>query len=122
MCRLCRDTPNRRATSVTEAPSNTSHTARYRCSPTRSSTSIPELLPQSITTTEEPTDQAPQQPCQRESVKHLPEPLSRSNRNCVPKPSSSYRNLMVKHEPELHRSNGSRNGSQSPPSPGTDAG
>ena len=29
--------PNRRATSVTEAPSSTSHTARYRCSPTRSS-------------------------------------------------------------------------------------
>jgi hypothetical protein len=36
------------------------------------------------------------------SVKHLPEPLSRRNRNRVLKLSSSYRNPMVKHEPELH--------------------
>ena len=29
---------------------------------------------------------------------------------------------MVKHEPEPHSSNGSRNGSQSPPAPDADAG
>ena len=28
---------------------------------------------------------------------------TRTNRNRVPKPSSSYRNPMVKHEPELHK-------------------
>ena len=39
---------------------------------------------------------------QRESVKRLPERLSRRNRTRVPKLSSSYRNPMVKHEPELH--------------------
>src|SRR5215210_1856797 len=36
------------------------------------------------------------------SVKHLPERLSRRNRNRVPKLESTYRNPMVKHEPELH--------------------
>jgi hypothetical protein len=36
-------------------------------------------------------------------MKHLPERLSRRNRNRVLKLSSSYRNPMVKHEPELHR-------------------
>jgi hypothetical protein len=41
---------------------------------------------------------------QRESVKHLPELLSSSYRNRVLKLSTSYRNPMVKHEPELHRS------------------
>src|SRR5215212_2367569 len=61
------------------------------------------LPPQSITTTEEPTNQAPQQARQRENVKHLPERLSSSYRNRVSKLSSSYRNPMVKHEPELHR-------------------
>jgi hypothetical protein len=39
---------------------------------------------------------------QRESVKHLPELLSSSYRNRVLKLSTSYRNPMVKHEPELH--------------------
>ena len=34
--------------------------------------------------------------------KQLRERLSRSNRNCVLKLSSSYRNPMVKHEPALH--------------------
>jgi len=61
------------------------------------------LLLQSITTTEEPTNQAAQQPeARRKSVKHLPERLSRRNRNRVPKLSSWSRNPMVKHEPELH--------------------
>ena len=55
-----------------------------------------------MTTTEEPTEQAPQQARQGESVKHLPERLSRRYRNRVLKLSSSYRNPMVKHEPELH--------------------
>jgi hypothetical protein len=59
-------------------------------------------LPQSMTTTEEPTNQASQQPLAGQSVKHLPERLSRRNRNRVPKLSTSYRNPMVKHEPELH--------------------
>src|SRR6185312_14551501 len=41
-CTVCRATPCRRATSVTEAPSSsTSSTARYRCSTTPSSTSTP---------------------------------------------------------------------------------
>src|SRR4029450_9794111 len=61
------------------------------------------LLPQSMTTTEEPTNQASQQTRHRESVKHLPELLSSSYRNRVLKLSSSYRNPMVKHEPELHK-------------------
>jgi hypothetical protein len=52
-----------------------------------------------MTTTEESINQASQQARQRESVKHLPERLSRRNRNRVPKLSSSYRNPMVKHEP-----------------------
>jgi hypothetical protein len=56
-----------------------------------------------MTTTEEPINQASQQARHGESVKHLPERLSRRNRNRVPKLSSSYRNPMVKHEPELHR-------------------
>ena len=43
-----------------------------------------------------------------ESVKHLPERLSRRNRNRVLKLSSSYRNPMVKHEPEPHRRCGAR--------------
>jgi hypothetical protein len=55
-----------------------------------------------MTTTEEPINQASQQAQQRESVKHLPERLSRRYRNCVLNLSSSYRNPMVKHEPELH--------------------
>jgi hypothetical protein len=55
-----------------------------------------------MTTTEEPINQASQQARQRESVKHLPELLSRRNRNRVLKLSSRYRNPMVKHEPELH--------------------
>jgi hypothetical protein len=55
-----------------------------------------------MTTTEEPINQASQQARHGESVKHLPERLSRRNRNRVPKLSSSYRNPMVKHEPELH--------------------
>ncbi len=55
-----------------------------------------------MTTTEEPINQASQQARHSESVKHLPERLSRRNRNRVPKLSSSYRNPMVKHEPELH--------------------
>ena len=42
-------------------------------------------------------------PGSAKSVKHLPERLPRSNRNHVLKLSSSYRNPMVKHEPELHR-------------------
>ena len=94
---------NRRATSLTEAPSSTSHTARDRCSATRSSTSITGLLPQSMTTTEEPTNQIATAQ-HSESVKHLPERLSTSYRNRVSKLSSSYRNPMVKHEPELHSS------------------
>jgi hypothetical protein len=57
-----------------------------------------------MTTTEEPINQASQQAQQRESVKHLPERLSRRYRNCVLNLSSSYRNPMVKHEPELHTS------------------
>ena len=57
-----------------------------------------------MTTTKEPINQASQQPRHSESVKHLPERLSRRNRNRVPKLSSSYRNPMVKHEPELHTS------------------
>lgn len=56
-----------------------------------------------MTTTEEPTNQASQQRGTAKSVKHLPERLSRRNRNRVLKLSSSYRNPMVKHEPELHR-------------------
>ena len=59
-------------------------------------------LPQSMTTTEEPTIQAPQQPRHGESVKHLPERLSRRNRKHVSKLSSIYRNPMVKQEPEPH--------------------
>ena len=55
-----------------------------------------------MTTTEEPTNQASQQPLAGQSVKQLPEPLSQRNRNRVLKLSSSYRNPMVKHEPELH--------------------
>ena len=58
------------------------------------------LLPQSITITEEPIIQASQQPQARRSVKHLPERLSRRYRNRVPKLSSSYRNTMVKHDPD----------------------
>ena len=57
-------------------------------------------------TTKEPTEQTPQQPQTGESVKHLPERLSRRNRNRVLKLSSSYQNPMVKHEPEPHRPNG----------------
>lgn len=38
----------------------------------------------------------------RQSVKHLAERLSRRNRNRGPKPLTSYRNRMVKHQPELH--------------------
>ena len=75
-----------------------------------------------MTTKEEPISQASQQGPHGESVKHLPERLSRRNRNRVPKLSSSYRNPMVKHEPELHTPNGSRNGSQTPPAPDADAG
>jgi hypothetical protein len=56
-----------------------------------------------MTTTEEPIHQASQQVRQRKSVKHLPELLSRRNRNRVLKLSSSYRIPMVKHEPELHK-------------------
>lgn len=55
-----------------------------------------------MTTTEEPINQASQQRGTAKSVKHLPERLSRRNRNRVLKLSSSYRNPMVKHEPELH--------------------
>jgi YCII-related domain len=64
------------------------------------------LLPQSMTTMEEPIHQAAQQARQRESVKHLPERLSSRNRKRVPNLSSSYRNPMVKHEPELHMGSG----------------
>uniref|UniRef100_UPI001CA49814 hypothetical protein n=1 Tax=Mycobacterium marinum TaxID=1781 RepID=UPI001CA49814 len=35
-------------------------------------------------------------------VKHLPELLSHTYRNRVPKPSNSNRNPSVKHEPESH--------------------
>ena len=55
-----------------------------------------------MTTTEEPTNQASQQPRQGETVKHLPERLSPKNRNRVLKLSNSNRNPMVKHEPEPH--------------------
>jgi len=55
-----------------------------------------------MTTTEEPTNQASQQRSTAKSVNQLPERLSRKNRNRVLKLSSSYRNPMVKHEPELH--------------------
>ena len=54
-------------------------------------------------TTEEPINHTSQQVRQRESVKQLPELLSSSYRNRVLTLSSSYRNPMVKHEPELHR-------------------
>uniref|UniRef100_UPI001CA49926 hypothetical protein n=1 Tax=Mycobacterium marinum TaxID=1781 RepID=UPI001CA49926 len=37
-------------------------------------------------------------------VKHLPELLSHTYRNRVPKPSNSNRNPNVKHEPESHNS------------------
>jgi hypothetical protein len=56
-----------------------------------------------MTTTEEPINQTSQQARQPESVKHQPELLSNSYRNRVLKVSSSYRNPLVKHEPELHR-------------------
>ena len=39
-CTVCRETPYRRATSVTDAPSRTSSTARYRCSATDHSRDI----------------------------------------------------------------------------------
>ena len=59
-------------------------------------------------TTEEPINHTSQQVRQRESVKQLPELLSSSYRNRVLTLSSSYRNPMVKHEPELHREIGSQ--------------
>jgi hypothetical protein len=65
-----------------------------------------------VATTEEHTNQASQQPPARQSVKHLAERLSRRNRNCVLTLSSSYRNPMVKHEPEPHRLVGKQIGKQ----------
>ena len=56
----------------------------------------------SLKTTKEPHRTTLQQPQGTTSVKHLPERLSRRNRNRVLKLSSSYRNPMVKHEPEPH--------------------
>jgi hypothetical protein len=57
-----------------------------------------------MTTTEEPLDPHRNGTRAGESVKHLPERLSRRNRNGVLKLSTSYRNPMVKHVPELHTS------------------
>jgi hypothetical protein len=49
-----------------------------------------------------PADKRRNKTNQPKTVKHLPERLSRKNRNRVLKLSTSYRNPMVKHVPELH--------------------
>ena len=60
----------------------------------------------SLKTTKEPTERHRNSPDAGQSVNHLPERLSRRNRNRVLKLSSSYRNPMVKHEPEPHMRGG----------------
>jgi DNA segregation ATPase FtsK/SpoIIIE-like protein len=105
-CTLWRDTLNRRATSVTEAPSSTSHTALYRCSATRSSISITGSF-RSPQTTEELHDHArnstPTGPRQRKCQAPTGTTVAKEP-ELRPKLSNSYRNPMVKHEPELHSS------------------
>ena len=53
-------------------------------------------------TTKEPRQYSRNAHRAAQSVKHLPERLSRRNRNRVVKLSNSYRNPKVKHVPELH--------------------
>ena len=59
-------------------------------------------LPQSTTPTKEPRRHHRNKPRTDQSVKQLPERLSRRNRNRVSNPSTTYRNPTVKHEPEPH--------------------
>ena len=104
-----------KSTSVTEAPSSTSHTALYRCSATRSSISITGSF-RSPQTTEELHDHArnstPTGPRQRKCQAPTGTTVAQEP-ELRPRKSSSYRNPMVKHEPELHTHIGKQIGKQS---------
>jgi hypothetical protein len=107
----------RRATSVTEVPSSTSHTARNRCSPTRSSTRMP-ARPQSMTTTENP-------PSRHRNSRRTAKVSSTAQNDCRAgagaaslKLSSSYRNRRSSMIRNCTRRMTPANGSHSPSAPG----
>ena len=98
------DDPNRRATSVTRRPPAPPH----RPIPLLGHPQLhqhpgPFRCPQTKRKTPPTTAQQPDEPDEPESVKHLQERLSPRNRNRVPQLERTYRNPMVKHEPEPHR-------------------
>src|SRR5918996_5583344 len=81
---LCRDTPRRRATSMTLHPScTTASTAWYRCSMTLSSTSTAHLLLAQVGPGQGETRHADCQASAGVTVKDHPEPVSGISRSSV---------------------------------------
>jgi hypothetical protein len=101
-CMLCRDTPKRHPPQLPRRGPIPRAARGYRCSTTHSCSRIP--APSANCERKEPHDTTANAARPARDVKHLPGRGRERNRNRVPKLSGSYRNPMVKYEPELHMS------------------
>ena len=104
-CTVCRVTPKRRATSITDAPSSTSAPPDTAAPRRPAPPARPAPFP-TITRSRGRTDNQRRERETPDSVAHLPEQLSPTYRNRVHNLSPRNRNPGVKHEPEKRGTSG----------------